>query len=100
MRRRIKVTREPSTLLHELNKGERVSHAIEGTQREEVDAFEVHVEVQEEAKVAEEEDALDHQEIGTQGIQEFFQQTHGDRNNQSFVIGATTSSRNSKSYRL
>ena len=61
----------------------------------------MHVEVQEEGKVAEEEDdAVDQQEIGSQGIQEFFQQTHGDRNNQSFVIGATTSSRNSKSYRL
>jgi hypothetical protein len=37
-----------------------------------VDAVEVHVEVQEEGKVAEEEDALDQQEIGSQGIQEFF----------------------------
>ena len=53
------------------------------------------VEVQEEGKVAEEEDDVADQ--GSQGIQEFFQQTHGDRNNQSFVIGA---SRNSKSYRL
>jgi hypothetical protein len=47
-----------------------------------VDAVEVHVDVQEKAKVAEEEDALDHQEIGSQGIQEFFQKTHGDRINQ------------------
>jgi hypothetical protein len=60
----------------------------------------VHVEVQEEGKAVEEEGALDQQEVGSQGIQEFFQQTHGDRDNQSFVIGATTSSRNSKSYRL
>lgn len=65
-----------------------------------MDAVEVHVEVQEEGKAVEEEAALDQQEIGSQGIQEFFQQTHGDRNNQSFEIGATTSSRNSKSYKL
>jgi hypothetical protein len=58
----------------------------------------VQVEVHEEGKVAEEEEEVADQ--GSQGIQEFFQQTHGDRNNQSFVIGATTSSRNSKSYRL
>lgn len=39
-----------------------------------MEAVEVHAEVQEEAKVVEEEDedALDHQEIGSQGIQEFF----------------------------
>ena len=73
-KRRIKVTREPSTLHHELNKGENVSQVIVGTEREEVEAVEVHAEVQEEAKVVEEEDedALDHQEIGSQGIQEFF----------------------------
>jgi len=60
----------------------------------------VQVEVQEEGKVVEEEDEDAVADQGSQGIQEFFQQTHGDRNNQSFVIGATMSSRNSKSYRL